>query len=178
MSWNNKVIWSEGMFLRPVHFQQHMRYVESLVESRCRAVANHAWGFSMLRVDEQLLTLGKVAVTEARGVFPDGTPFNIPADDDPPTPLDVPDDVRDMIVYLSLPVRRQGMDEVAARGSPNGLERYTPTEFEIRDANKGSSSTAEVEIGKLNVRLSPPPPAPSRRMRTLRAGPCRTIDER
>ena len=34
MSWYNKVIWSEGMFLRPAHFQQHNRYVENLVEMR------------------------------------------------------------------------------------------------------------------------------------------------
>ncbi|MCP6146127.1 hypothetical protein, partial [Pseudomonas aeruginosa] len=27
MSWNNRVVWSEGMFLRPQHFQQHDRYL-------------------------------------------------------------------------------------------------------------------------------------------------------
>ena len=29
MSWDNKVVWSEGMFLRPQHFQQHDRYLEN-----------------------------------------------------------------------------------------------------------------------------------------------------
>jgi CheY-like chemotaxis protein len=31
MSENNKTVWSEGMFLRPQHFQQHDRYLETLV---------------------------------------------------------------------------------------------------------------------------------------------------
>ena len=28
MTWHNKVIWTEGMFLQPQHFQQHDRYTE------------------------------------------------------------------------------------------------------------------------------------------------------
>ena len=35
MSWKNKVVWSEGLFLRPQHFQQHDRYIEAFVEG-CR----------------------------------------------------------------------------------------------------------------------------------------------
>ena len=34
MSWDNKIIWSEGMFLRTQHFQQQDRYVERLVRNR------------------------------------------------------------------------------------------------------------------------------------------------
>ncbi|MGE8309571.1 MAG: hypothetical protein ACN6QR_08525, partial [Pseudomonas protegens] len=26
MSWNNRVVWSEGMFIGTQHFQQHDRY--------------------------------------------------------------------------------------------------------------------------------------------------------
>ena len=34
MSWHNKVVWSEGLFLRPQHFQQQDRYIEHLVDGR------------------------------------------------------------------------------------------------------------------------------------------------
>lgn len=153
MSSNNKVIWSEGMFLRPVHFQQHMRYVEDLVQARAGATDNHAWGFSVLRLDEQLLTLGKLAIVEARGVFPDGTPFNIPSQDAPPGALSIPADARDMVAYLALPLRRHGMHEVARQDAGDGLERYSPRETEIRDANAGSTSVAQVEIGQLSLKL-------------------------
>ena len=33
MSWTSKVVWSEGLFLRPHHLQQSDRYLESLVET-------------------------------------------------------------------------------------------------------------------------------------------------
>jgi len=31
MSWENKVVWTEGLFLQPQHLQQHDRYFERLV---------------------------------------------------------------------------------------------------------------------------------------------------
>ena len=35
MSQSNKVIWTEGMFLRPQHFQQQDRNFQSWIETRC-----------------------------------------------------------------------------------------------------------------------------------------------
>ncbi len=34
MSENNRVVWSEGLFLRPQHFQQQERYLETHLEGR------------------------------------------------------------------------------------------------------------------------------------------------
>ena len=153
MSWYNKVVWSEGMFLRPAHFQQHNRYVENLVDARCRAVSSHGWGFVELKLDRNLSALGKIAISEARGLFPDGTPFEIPASDDAPVPLDVPTGTRDTIVYLALPVRRAGMDEIGDAAQSEGLERFLRSETEVRDSNLGSTTVADVQIAKLNSRL-------------------------
>ena len=44
MSSQNKVVWSEGMFLRPQHFQQQDRYLERLVEARSGAIGSYYWG--------------------------------------------------------------------------------------------------------------------------------------
>lgn len=63
MHWNNKVIWSEGMFLQPQHFQQHDRYVERLLEGRAGPLAGHAWGFVNMEVDTGALALGKPLAT-------------------------------------------------------------------------------------------------------------------
>ena len=43
-TWTNKVIWSEGMFLQPQHFQQLDRYHEKLIENRTRPLAGFFWG--------------------------------------------------------------------------------------------------------------------------------------
>ena len=51
MTWNSKVIWSEGMFLQPQHFQQQDRYLEHLVEGRTRPLTRFAWGFTRLEID-------------------------------------------------------------------------------------------------------------------------------
>lgn len=34
MSWNNRVVWSEGQFLLPQMFQQQERYLEHVIHHR------------------------------------------------------------------------------------------------------------------------------------------------
>ncbi len=87
MSWKNKVVSSEGLFLRPQHFQRR-RYLESCVEGRTGTLQAYSWGLTELTIDRDQLGIGKFAVATAKGVFPDGTPFDIP-EDAPPIPLDI-----------------------------------------------------------------------------------------
>ena len=97
---NARVIWSEGLFLRPHHFQQQERYVEALMDSRLEPLYSSAYGFTRLAIDGPLLLQGKLTLTSAQGLLPDGTPFNIPSDAVRLQPLDVPENVRDEVVYL------------------------------------------------------------------------------
>src|SRR5262245_41484256 len=99
MSWNNRVVWSEGMFITTQHFQQHDRYLENFIDARSRPLSTAAWGFSELLIDQGLLAQGKLAILSARGLLPDGTPFDIPRDDLPPPPLEIPDDLRDAVIH-------------------------------------------------------------------------------
>ena len=154
MSWDNRVIWSEGTFLQPQHFQQHDRYVEGYVELRARGLRPYPWGFAELALDESLLELGKVGVRSARGVLPDGTPFDCPARDPLPAPMDVPAALRESLVSLALSVRRPGVDEadLGAPG-PDSLARYAAGELEVRDSNASFDRTALVQIGRLRLQL-------------------------
>ncbi len=153
MSWNNKVIWSEGMFLRPQHFQQHVRYLEHFVESRCGLLRGHAWGLERLHFDEQLLNLGKLSVLDARGVFPDGTPFEMPEEDDPPSVFEVPGNTHDAIVHLALPVRRLGSEEASSERDATTLARYVTHESEVMDSVSRQTEAAILQTGKLRTRL-------------------------
>src|SRR5690606_7601889 len=105
MSHHSKVVWSEGLFLRPQHLQQQERYLERYIELRAGALRANAWGFEQLELDPDLLGLGKLGLRRARGVYPDGTPFSMPGDDPLPPVLDVPADCRDQTVHLCLPLR-------------------------------------------------------------------------
>ncbi|MDE1896544.1 MAG: type VI secretion system baseplate subunit TssK, partial [Rhodospirillales bacterium] len=44
MSWTNRVIWQEGMFLRSQHFQQQDRWLEAYLRGRVAALRTHGWG--------------------------------------------------------------------------------------------------------------------------------------
>ncbi len=154
MSLDNRVVWSEGTFLQPQHLQQHDRYVESCIELRTRALRPYSWGFLELALDESLLELGKLAIRSARGVLPDGTPFDCPARDPLPPPLDVPATLRDSIVTLALPVRRPGVDEADLGASAaDSLARYAAGELEVKDSNTSFDRTALIQIGRLRLQL-------------------------
>lgn len=153
MSWKNRVVWSEGMFLRPQHFQQMDRYTLGLVEARVGAARRDAWGFDRVALDQAALKMGKLAIEEARGVFPDGTPFAIPDQDAAPEPLDVPDNMKDSTVYLGLPVMKPGRDEYDLPGGEERLTRFRSSVVETRDSMSGSDVSAEIEVGQANTRL-------------------------
>ncbi len=153
MSWNNKVVWSEGMFMRPQHFQQHARFIEQYVEGRSAGLRCYPWGFQHLELDQQLLALGKLSIAAARGVFPDGTPFNIPHDDDPPAPFEVTDAMKELRVFLTLPNRRPGTAEFERHGGSSALARYAVTEYEVRDTIAGTDSVVDIEVGRLRTKL-------------------------
>jgi len=153
MSRNNRVIWSEGMFLRPQHFQQQVRYIENYVEQRCAPLHSYSWGFSQLQLDQQLLGMGKVALAAARGIFPDGTPFNIPDDDEPPLPVELDENTRDVRVYLAMPLRRPGTPEIDTRADPESLARYRSEEIEAPDNSTAGGNTSGIEVGRMRTRL-------------------------
>src|SRR5690349_9124800 len=154
MPWNDKVVWSEGLFLEPQHFQQHDRYWERRIEGRAQPLLGYAWGFVTLELDRAALALGKVQLTAARGVFPDGTPFDFPAEDSAPIALDIENDVREESIVLALPLRRPGSDEAdRAELHEQSLTRYSIGELEVRDSNAAANQASVVQVGRLRTRL-------------------------
>src|SRR6266851_1963061 len=143
MHWDNKVIWSEGMFLRAQHFQQFDRYVEKLVRGRVDGVRSHAWGVIDVQINRDLLAIGKFAMISCRGILDDGTPFSIPEDADHPPPLELPENTRDCIVYLTLPARQPGGVE-ATSANEETVARYSATEYAARVAAPGATGVAEI----------------------------------
>lgn len=153
MSWNRKVVWSEGMLLQPQHLQQHDRYLQTQLESRVGRLRPYAWGFAALRIDEQQLALGKLALLACEAVLPDGTPFCLPADDELPLPLTIPEDARNALVVLALPLRRPGIAETGDSPAPDNFARHGTAEHEAWDSN-GLDNSALMQVGKLRLRLA------------------------
>ncbi len=153
MSLDSKVVWSEGMFLNPQHFQQQERYFERLVEGKCSAYGAYGWGIHEFEIDQQLLTLGKVSVIKGKGVFPDGTPFSFPDVDEPPPVFEVPENTHNSVLYVCVPVKRPGAVDVIAEENTQGLARYFSFEQETRDVSNESGDNISMHVGKLRFRL-------------------------
>jgi type VI secretion system protein ImpJ len=154
MTQSSKVIWSEGLFLRPQHMQQQERYFERYVELRAGGLRPYAWGFHELELESDLLAIGKLGIKRARGVFPDGTPFAMPADDPLPAPLDIDSNWRDQVVHLSLPLRSSTQPDSAwADGAADQLFRYRVREAEVRDASGSTEGLTTLEVAGMSTRL-------------------------
>jgi type VI secretion system protein ImpJ len=152
MSVSSKVVWSEGLFLRPHHFQQQERYLERYVETRCQALVPHSWGFTVLEIERDLLSIGKFGIRRAAGVFADGTPFRMPEDDPLPDPVEL-DGARNEVLSLALPVRRAGAVDVDRPPAVEPLARHDVREVEANDAASSSGGAAVLEVGALRTRL-------------------------
>jgi type VI secretion system protein ImpJ len=154
MTWHNKVMWTEGMFLQPQHFQQQDRYASRQLEGRLASTIAWPWGFVALQVDDAALLQGRIVVNSARGVLPDGQAFSVPADDPAPPALEVPADARDEIVVLAVPMARPGVAESDVEATEGSMPpRYRATDLEVADIHAVSLREAPLQIGRLNLRL-------------------------
>ncbi|KTQ97323.1 type VI secretion protein [Aureimonas ureilytica] len=150
MAFANRVVWSEGMFIRAQHFQQDARYTERLVRGRVAALRGYGWGLSELKLNHELLSTGRFAAERAAGVFEDGTPFVMPDDTAHPEPLLLPASTRNCIVYLSVPISQPGGFE-AAGASSEIATRFRVVERDVPDANAGESELASIQVGELRL---------------------------
>lgn len=153
MSSNNKVIWSEGMFLRPQHFQQQDRFVERLVEARTGSLGRYHWGIQELAIDSEPLSLGKISIANIKAIFPDGTPLLAPESENLPDVLDVPENTRDEIIYLCIPLKRPGSQESVRDQEDFPQARYQTYNFDARNSASASGESARIQVGKLRACL-------------------------
>jgi type VI secretion system protein ImpJ len=151
MSWYSKVVWSEGLFLRPHHLQQNDRYLERLIEARTRHVTPYPWGFSQLELDFDLAQQSKFGLRRAVGVMADGTPFDMPGDSPLPHPIDVPDQAAKQIAWLSLPIASSNSREVDERDAESAARFSVGAETFI---DSTSPLRIEEEIDVAYPRLS------------------------
>ncbi|MGF1461681.1 MAG: type VI secretion system baseplate subunit TssK [Maricaulaceae bacterium] len=150
---NNRVVWTEGMFLRTQHFQQADRYAEALVADALDRTDPDLWGLTGFTLNEGLLKTGKIALDAAQGALDDGTPFNCPATGRPPKPLIPPKDVRDAVVYLGAPLAAPGAVDAAWPGEAGAEARFLAVEEESPDTTTPGAAFAPITVAELNLTL-------------------------
>lgn len=156
MSWYNKVVWSEGLFLRPQLFQQQERYLEHFAHKRAAALSPFFWGFHHFSIDAEALALGKLVVSGAAGIFQDGTPFEAPAHAKLPAPLALRHEHLNQTIYLAVPIRTPNAEETTFdEDAQDSLARYRSFEQELLDANSIGQGPKLVQLSDLRLRLMP-----------------------
>ncbi|MCL2163294.1 MAG: type VI secretion system baseplate subunit TssK [Oscillospiraceae bacterium] len=153
MSNKNKVVWSEGMFLCPQHFQQQERYLESYTFRCVSSFVNYYWGFSTLELDTEALNLGTILVRHAKGVLPDGTPFDLNIDSTQPLAFDFPLDVKNGKVCLVLPPLIESVESVIYEEDTSSASRFLAIPFKTEDINQVGSTAVDIQIGQPRFKL-------------------------
>lgn len=147
----HKVIWQEGMLLRPQHLQHNDRYYQQQL-NRTRLLGSDAWGFLSLDIDLQYLGLGKLVVNHASGVLPDGSLFELTTTM-APLVLEVPANAGRQSVYLALPMATGNQVETRTQESPDVLARYIACDVEVADSNAGRDARCEISCARPDLRL-------------------------
>jgi len=150
----NKVVWSEGLFLRPQLFQQQERYLEYYSHKRAMTITPFFWGFSAYEIDREALSYGKLVLRAASGVLPDGTPFDMPGHAELPLPLTIAPEHLGKMIYLAVPLRLDNSNETIFDEYDNSsLARFCGREMEVSDTNAIHQGAKPVQLAQLRLRL-------------------------
>lgn len=103
MTDRNKVVWSEGLYLRTQHLQQQDRHLGWLVRQALRATPLQSFGFTELRLDPAALDAGQMALEAADGVMPDGTIFSATESCLPVDPVPITTKTEAGLIHLAIP---------------------------------------------------------------------------
>ncbi len=156
MRFLSSIVWSEGMYLGPHHFQAQNRYFEDSMRFATESLWYEPYGFTGYQFDAEALRNGTVAVVHARGVFSDGLAFDMPECDAVPAPRDIaelfPPTHDHLVAFLAIPKRRPDGQNCAVEGEANGNVRLVGTLKPMCDENTGHDEKP-VRLGRKNIRL-------------------------
>ena len=154
----SKVVWFEGMYLGPHHFQVQSQSFEDLVNFSTASLWFAPYGVVSCKLDADALKNGIVSLIHARGLFPDGLAFQMPDADPLPAPLDISQlfspTRESLLVLLAVPERRLGGPNCALDSEPAQSElRYKAETRKLPDENTGRDEK-EIQLGRKNIRFA------------------------
>ncbi|HWB83594.1 MAG TPA: type VI secretion system baseplate subunit TssK [Bryobacteraceae bacterium] len=152
----SRVVWSEGMYLGPHHFQVQSRYFEDSIQFATSSLWFASYGLAGVELDADALHNGTVSLIHARGIFPDGLPFNMPESDALPPPRAIaelfPPTHDGLVVLLGIPPRKANGFNCSLADGDGAEARYVAESRVLHDENTGADERA-VRLGRKNLRL-------------------------
>ena len=164
----HKLVWSEGMYLAPQHFQAQARFFENSVQFLADSFWPCGFGFLGLEIDEAELIHGTFRLHHLRGAMPGrgggrgqeppsgrGIAFDLAKKEDLPPSRSIaplfPADGRPLQLYLALPAHRIGQPRVAGDHEA-GDRPFVRSTTAMADFNTGQDSRPVVTL-KPNLRI-------------------------
>jgi len=149
----HKVVWKEGLFIRPQHFQQNDRYYAYELMTRTKELSPNSWGFFDVNIDTHYLSSGKIVLNSASGVMPDGTLFDISSKVDSLS-IDVKIEDSSKAFYLALPITMHNSDEVHYQEQTNRLTRLVAEKIDnVPNSNAGEMSETDLLGARFNFKI-------------------------
>jgi type VI secretion system protein ImpJ len=155
MSKPAKVLWGEGLFLRPQHFQQQDQYHESRLQQTAQALHPYLWGVRHVEWDLDALRAGRLRLLSLSLRFHDGELIDAPASEPLPPAIDlgtVAPEVQEITYHAALPALAQDGGNAAAEQAQAGTMRYVQIQRSMPDLYT-QSVAAEVSFLNKAVRL-------------------------
>jgi type VI secretion system protein ImpJ len=132
----SKVLWGEGLFLRPQHFQQQDRYHEARLHQTASALHPYGWGVRKLVLDLEALRSDTLRVLELSLIFPDGEVYRAPDGDTlpPQVRLDqLPATTQTMTFHAAMPAMKEHGANCAQEGDAAPDARFSRFAHETQD---------------------------------------------
>jgi type VI secretion system protein ImpJ len=151
------------MYLGPHHFQAQSAYFEGVIHFTGAALWFEPYGFLACELDAEALRNGTAALVHARGIFPDGTAFQMPECDPLPPARPIADLIpptRDRVTLsLGIPeYKPTGVNielntniELNGNGVADGT-RFIAEERKVYDENTGQDEKT-VRFARKNIRI-------------------------
>ncbi len=143
MSKARKVLWREGLFLTPQHFQALDGRVEWLSQFNTKCLSQYFWGLYSLDIDLESVSNWQFTVKSVQAIMRDGSVIDCPDIDGLPPARSFEDlltpDKQSLAVYLALPREDEGRPAVKlAEDGPGERIRYERVIQEVTDYVTGS----------------------------------------
>lgn len=152
----SRLVWSEGMYLGPHHFQAQSRYFEDSVHFTIANLCFAPYGLGGYELDREALLNGTLALVHARGIFPDGLAFQMPDADPLPPARNIAElfsPIRDSVeAYLAIPPRSLNGANCALAEDGNASARYVAETAVLYDENTGRDEKP-VRLARKNIRM-------------------------
>jgi type VI secretion system protein ImpJ len=134
----SKILWTEGVTLRPQHFQQQDRYHEARLHRMAAALHPYAWGLTAEAAwDEEALANNTLRANALSLVFPDGETYEAPGSDPLPEAVELaglPPNEHHFTFYAAMPAyHSHGGNLAGVREQDKGQARFRQLELETPD---------------------------------------------